>query len=236
MSSVADFSQIMYWFLRYSGRLDGVKVTAEEAVVRFDRGHIVDFRSQRKVKDGNIHRFEVASGEEYPSYPLAQDMREEVAESLDFFSDDGVAGLAASNRIKGIVLHDILACVAVPSDLDSAVAEALMAGNITPSEAEEVKALLSVRIAEAEERGWFPDDASKVLNETSIIDVDGSLHRPDRVVLEGKHVTIIDYKFGGHDRRYERQMTRYSDMWKRMGYEKVTSVLWYVQTGECVVI
>ena len=65
-----------------------------------------------------------------------------------------------------------------------------------------------VRIAEAEERGWFPDDASKVLNETNIIDVDGSLYRPDRVVLNNGEVTIIDYKSGEHDRRYERQMTR----------------------------
>ena len=236
VSSFGDFSQIMYWFLRYSGRLDGIKSTAGEAFVRFDVGELADFQSFRKKEDGGIIRFDVARGDEYPSFPLAQDMREEVAESLDFFSEDGAAGMAASNRVKGIILHDILAGVVVPSDLDGAVADALMSGDITPAEAEDIRNLLSVRIAEAEERGWFPDDASKVLNETNIIDVDGSLYRPDRVVLNDGEVTIIDYKSGEHDRRYERQMTRYSGMWKRMGYEKVTSILWYLHTGECVVI
>ena len=236
LTSFGDFSQILYWFMRHSGRLEGVRASAEDAAVRFDIGELPDFRTFRKKEDGGALMFDVAHGEEYPSYPLSQDMREEVAESLDFFSEDGTAGMAASNRIKGIILHDILADVAVPSDLDGAVAKALMAGDITPEEAEDVRTLLSGRIAEAEERGWFPYDASKVLNETSIIDVDGKLYRPDRVVLDGREVTIIDYKFGEHDRRYERQMARYTDMWRRVGYEKVTSVLWYVHTGECVVI
>lgn len=236
MSSFADFSQILYWFMKYSGRLGGVRMTSDEEQVRFDLGNLVDFASFRKTKDNGELGFNVDHGKEYPSFPLAQDMREDVAESLDFFSEDGLAGMAASNRIKGIILHDILADIAVPSDLQGAVSKALMSGDITPEEAEEIKDLLSVRIAEASSKGWFPDDASKVLNETSIIDVDGKVYRPDRVVKDGNGVIIIDYKFGEHDRKYERQISRYSDMWKRMGYENVTSILWYVHTGECVII
>ena len=236
LTSFADFSQILYWFLRYSGKLDDVRVSAEDACVRFDVGELVDFASFRKSADSGMLKFDVERGEEYPSYPLAQDMREEVAESLDFFAEDGSAGIAASNRVKGIILHDILAGVSVPSDLDTAVSNALMSGDLTPSEAEEVRSLLSARIAEAADRGWFPDDAAKVLNETSIIDVNGQIYRPDRVVVDGDKVMIVDYKFGEHDRKYERQMLRYSDIWKRMGYSNVTATLWYVHTGECVVI
>ena len=45
---------------------------------------------------------------------------------------------------------------------------------------------------------------------------------------------IIDYKFGEHYPKYERQMNKYADVWRRMGSEKVSAYLWYVHTGEIV--
>ena len=83
-------------------------------------------------------------------------------------------------------------------------------------------------------RGWFPEDRNAVLNEVSIIDTDGQVYRPDRVVKTGDKVIIVDYKFGEHYKKYERQMTRYADLWRRMGYADVSAYLWYVQTGEIV--
>ena len=47
-------------------------------------------------------------------------------------------------------------------------------------------------------------------------------------------VIIIDYKFGAHERRYERQMLKYADLWRRMGYGEVSAYLWYVHSGEVV--
>jgi len=93
---------------------------------------------------------------------------------------------------------------------------------------------LSVRIEEVAGRGWFPEDADMILNESEVIDTDGSVYRPDRVVVKDSNVVIIDYKFGEHDSRYLRQIQKYADIWKRMGYEKVSAVLWYVHTGEVV--
>ena len=58
--------------------------------------------------------------------------------------------------------------------------------------------------------------------------------RPDRVVISGNKVSIVDYKFGDHYRKYERQLRRYADVWRRMGYEDVTASIWYVSEGEIV--
>jgi hypothetical protein len=99
-----------------------------------------------------------------------------------------------------------------------------------------VKELLRDRIAEAEGKGWFPDDPSKVLLETDIVDVDGQVYRPDRVVMDNGKVLVIDFKFGQHHNKYERQMKTYSEIFRRMGYADVTAVLWYLQTGEYKVI
>ena len=156
------------------------------------------------------------------------------ADAMDFFSPDGSAGVEASNRVRGVVLHDILSRVCVPEDLQPAVRQSVLTGDLTPEQGEQACAFLAGRIADVSDRGWFPDDADKVLNEVELIDTDGSVNRPDRVVIKDGNVIVIDYKFGEHDPRYLRQIRRYADIWRRMGYENVSAVLWYVQSGEIV--
>lgn len=242
-----DFSQILYWFVAASGKMKDVRRSGGEGFVRFDVGEMVDFTSLRKEKKSDVMAFRTGEGGSYPSFALnpeagenETDVRERgrlkfSADSLDFFSADGDAGISASNRIRGVVLHDILASVVVPEDLDEAVDRSLASGEVTQGEAEEIRRLLADRIAEGAGRGWFPDSA-RVLNETSLIDVDGSIFRPDRVVVDGNKVVVIDYKSGEHRKSYERQLARYADIWRRMGYEDVSSVLWYVHTGEYVIL
>ena len=58
---------------------------------------------------------------------------------------------------------------------------------------------------------------------------------PYRVVhTEDGGVVIIDYKFGEHNRRYERQIARYADIYRRMGYGNVSTALWYVDRDEVI--
>ena len=154
------------------------------------------------------------------------------ADARDFFSEEGEAGMAASRRIRGVVLHDILSRVVCPSDLDEAVRSVMLEGSMTASEVEEVRVLLMRAIESVDALGWFPDSPDRVLNEVELMDTDGSSYRPDRVVLTDGKVTVIDFKFGEHHSIYERQVRKYADIWSRMGYSDVSAYLWYVQTGE----
>ena len=253
----ADFSQMLYWFASAScgGDVPGneellppftvARTAAEDGAERFDAGEMVCFGEHRK--HGNeTATFDISGHDELPSIALNpqpgdsdEDVRERgrlkfTADALDFFSKDGETGVSASNRIKGVVLHDILAHVNVPEDLEGAVRQAVQAGELTGSEADEAYRLLSERIAAAACRGWFPSDADRILNEASLIDTDGQICRPDRVVIADGKVIIIDYKFGEHHRIYERQLKKYAGIWSRLGYEDVTSYLWYVHTDEVV--
>jgi hypothetical protein len=45
-------------------------------------------------------------------------------------------------------------------------------------------------------------------------------------------MSVIDFKFGDHNMKYERQVRKYADIWRRMGYDDVSAFLWYVHTGE----
>lgn len=239
-----DFSQILYWYASAVSEDGGFRKTVEEDVTRFDVGCIDDCSVLRKnVSDAGA--FETAGDDPYPSFPLnpvsedtGADVRERgrlkfSADSIDYFKDDA-AGISASNRIRGVVLHDILSRVYLPSDLGHAVRQSVDDGELSSVEEEEVLELLSGRIREVESRGWFPDNPEKVLNEVELIDVDGKIYRPDRVVVSGGKVVVVDYKFGESKRSYERQIAGYADLWRRMGYEDVSASLWYVQTGEVV--
>lgn len=253
----ADFSQMLYWFASAScgGDVPGneellppftvARTAAEDGAERFDAGEMVCFGEHRK--HGNeTATFDISGHDELPSIALNpqpgdsdEDVRERgrlkfTADALDFFSKDGETGVSASNRIKGVVLHDILSHVNVPEDLEGAVRQAVQAGELTGSEADEAYGLMSERIAAAAGRGWFPSDADRILNEASLIDTDGQIYRPDRVVIADGKVIIIDYKFGEHHRAYERQLKKYAGIWSRLGYNDVTSYLWYVHTDEVV--
>jgi ATP-dependent exoDNAse (exonuclease V) beta subunit len=236
----ADFSQILYMYA-VKKHLDS---TSDGDSVSFNVGEMVDFAALRKVDENPVEAFPVGCAGEYPSIALnpqegdaEEDVRERgrlkfSADSLDFFSEDGQAGVSASNRIKGVVLHDVLSSIVSRDDLDKAVEEALLSGILSADEARDARELLCERLESVSARGWFPEDRDKVLNEVNVIDTDGQILRPDRVVKDGGKVMIIDYKFGEHYPKYERQMTRYADVWRRMGYEDVSAWLWYVQTGE----
>jgi hypothetical protein len=139
-----------------------------------------------------------------------------------------------SSRLKGVVLHDILSRIETADDLHESVRMAVLSGDFTEQEAQDAEILLASRLAEVDERGWYNGD--EVMNEASLINSDGKIYRPDRVVLKDGKAVIIDYKFGEPDDKYADQLRRYADIWRRMGYADVEAYLWYVLSGDVVEI
>ena len=238
-----NFSQILYWYMASGNGGDAVR-TDDGDSFRFDVGNIVDFNKFRKGDASGLKDFEMAPGNEYPSISLNvgegdpdTDVRERgrlkySADSIDFFSEDGEAGISASNRIKGVVLHEILSRMTVEDDLEKAVRKSLESGDISEEEFTPIVSLLRSRLEEVRSEGWFDCTPAEVMNEASLIDTDGQVYRPDRVILKDGKVMIIDYKFGGHYRKYEGQLKTYAEIWRRMGYADVSACLWYVHSGE----
>ena len=154
------------------------------------------------------------------------------AESLEFFSEKRQDGMITSNRMKGVVLHDILSRIKTAGELHESVMASVLAGDMTEAEGQEAEAMLVVKLDQVKERGWY--DGGEVLNETSLVNTDGRIYRPDRVILKGGKVIIIDYKFGEHDEKYPGQLRKYADIWRRMGYAEIEAYLWYVLSGDIV--
>ncbi len=208
-----DFSQLLYTFC--NGLDDST------------RGNPYDFtRMERREKsDGLELPFS------YVSIPIGERLKVS-ADASDFFGEDGTVGTAASPRRSGVALHGILSNVQTADDLRSAVDDAVLDGQLTADEGEKAFALLKQRIAAHPE--WF---SARGLNETALIDTNGSEHRPDRVIIEGRKATVIDYKFGEStpesDAKYSRQVTRYMKLFAALGYE-VSGTVWYVVPDKLV--
>ena len=220
--SPADFSQVLRVYAG-SSPLMVERLSSEDEPDVFEYGTPYDFKRMKRSKQTEEKPFPVA----FRSYPLAGRLRLS-ADASDFFSPDGTAGVSASRRLGGIVLHDILASVIRPSDLRAAVDAAVLGGRITAAEGEADFALLQERIASASARGWFPAEGIGVLNEHTVFDSDGREFRPDRVVVTPEHTFIIDYKTGERSDSYKFQVRRYVRLYRQMGYPDVSGHVWYL--------
>ena len=145
-----------------------------------------------------------------------------VLRGSDFFDP---AGRDAA-RERGIVLHDILSRITTAADIPASVDVAVNSGEIPETERDAAGAHIRQMLSSVESYGWFRDGV-EVINELSIIDTDGKVYRPDRVMVSENDVTVVDYKFGQPHAGYPAQVRRYMEMLRRMGYGNVTGYLWY---------
>lgn len=158
----------------------------------------------------------------YPSFAL--DGRLAPSEDAsDFFGPDGATGVDASSRLRGIVLHGILSAVETPDDLEKTVDRYVREGQIPENDAGKYYGLLNERINSHIE--WFEAEGR---NELSIFSEDGREYRPDRVVMNGDGILVIDYKFGEPQPGYLKQVGNYMRLYRNMGYGNVKGVVWYV--------
>lgn len=169
----------------------------------------------------------------YPVYPLGSRLKVRPYAS-DFFTLSGNDLKDLPFRQRGIVLHDILSRVRIPSDLNASVRSAVRDGSIARSSADKVESFLAKRISSHPE--LFREDC-KILNECTLVSTDGTLYRPDRVIVcpDGSAI-VVDYKFGSAREEYEAQVSAYALSLRRMGYSRVSAMLWYVYKDELRVI
>ncbi len=227
-----SFAGLLRGYLEGFGASEGFSEESDnDEEVMFRKGSMYDFsRLERKEED--ITGIEPG----FPSFPLNPEGEEGTergrlrvsTDAADFFTAEGMA--RAEARHNGTVLHDILSRVKVPSDLGQAVLQAVRDGELEPERQDEVYGMLSERIFSHSE--WFPGSGATILNETSLFDTDGREWRPDRVVIRDGKVTVIDYKFGEHNPHYRKQVARYAAIYRRLGYEDVSTAIWYVPSDE----
>ena len=203
-----DYSQLLYDFC--GGQAES------------SRGTMYDFsRLRRKPSEGTL---------DFPAGYVTIEPGDRLRvsqDAADFFGPEGATGMDASARRSGIVIHSILAGIKSPEDLPGAIEDAVQDGRLDKTHAASVRELLEEKIAS--HPAFFKGGGN---NEAAVFDADGSEYRPDRVVLSRDSALVIDYKFGAREDKYRRQVRRYMDLYRKLGYKKVEGLLWYVPEDE----
>ncbi|PBJ11055.1 exodeoxyribonuclease V subunit beta [Flavobacterium sp. ACN6] len=128
----------------------------------------------------------------------------------------------------GNIVHEILAFVKDKSDIDLAVTKALENGLITYDQVDMVLQTLREIVNHPELALCF-DGNHTVLNEQTIVQKEGRILKPDRVVfLESKEAFLLDYKTGAVNSKYQQQIQEYQDAIEDLGYKVLKKALVYI--------
>ena len=144
-----------------------------------------------------------------------------------YFSDTG-------QRDYGTLMHEIISKVQTSNDIDSAVEEYYIDGDITADKKSEVINILNSYLSNPLVLSWYSGEY-RVLNEVQILQPKGTFVRPDRVMIKGGEVVVIDYKFGEkEDKKYIRQVKYYVDQIRKIGYSDIKGYICYITLGKVV--
>jgi ATP-dependent exoDNAse (exonuclease V) beta subunit len=136
---------------------------------------------------------------------------------------------ASGCRDKGNLLHEILADITTANDIDSAIEKAVQDGLTDAKEGKMLAALLTDLVQLPELETSF-SGKGKIRRETELLLPNGKRLRPDRVIENAQETIIIDYKTGGPDARYKKQLDGYAEVLKEMGYTNIKKKIVYTET------
>lgn len=158
--------------------------------------------------------------------------------SADFIrgDEDEEENLRSQYIRQGQLLHTLFASIDTKEDLTAAIERLLFEGVIESVEkAQEIYEIAEKALNLDEVKDWYSGEWT-LYNECSIIynDEQGNMQtrRPDRVMMKGKEVIVVDFKFGKKKPEYSTQVREYMSLLSEMGYTDIKGYIWYVYSGE----
>lgn len=154
------------------------------------------------------------------------------------------------NREHGTLMHKIMEHIVTADDIERCVNLYCPIENVPTNEKEKIKQDLISKITDSRYSQWFTNDWDKIFTEQPILlpkemkkqnpDVfivssNKKELRPDRMLLKGNKITVIDYKFGEKMEAHKKQVKEYMNILSLMGYE-TEGFVWYVKKDELIEI
>lgn len=143
---------------------------------------------------------------------------------------------AAEAMIKGSIMHEIMANIVEPSDIDRAVAMVAAKWRLSAVETDDCKSVICDFLNDKRVANWFVG-FKKVLVEAPIyIPNADDVRRPDRIIIhKDGSVDVIDYKFGLSDHseaeRHRIQVRNYMMLLSEIYGRPVRGYLCYPRVG-----
>ncbi len=128
----------------------------------------------------------------------------------------------------GNLLHEMLALVKTPEDIDKALAYFVSDGQVLQSETTPFRITLEMVTNHPELKNAFSKEVT-VYNEKAILTKEGSVFIPDRIVLfPDDTVIIMDYKTGVPKEEHSYQLDHYEKLLSEMNLKVSKKILVYI--------
>ncbi len=136
-------------------------------------------------------------------------------------------------RDYGILMHKAMEQAGSMEEVKKQIEKLLSERLITPDEAITLKEQIATALERYSISEWFDGSWESVRSEREIIDRAGKVWRPDRIMIKGNEVVVVDYKFGlRREESHREQVEAYAKLLKKMGYSSVSGYLWYITLGD----
>ena len=156
--------------------------------------------------------------------------------SRDFIDGENERDQASYIQL-GSILHQVFSLIRTRDDVENALGQLQLDGILYDDvlTQERIKGMIQKRLEDPRVAEWF-SDKWQLFNECSILipDAEGHLteRRPDRVMMDGQQVVVVDFKFGRAREEYHDQVHEYMALLSQMGYRNITGYLWYVYSNK----
>lgn len=172
----------------------------------------------------------------YPSSSIHNKLKIRYEAQGFFNSDDD---LSMTPRAYGNLMHRIFSNICIAADIEASVEQLIDEGLLEKQDKlfylQKVEKAISHPIASE----WF-SDKWVLKNEAEFLlpkqkKQRYTTRRPDRVMINGNDIIIVDYKFGTLELpSYKQQVSAYIQGLQQMGYTNVKGYIWYVDTEKIV--
>ena len=143
-------------------------------------------------------------------------------------------GYRAERRNWGLLVHRVLSHIRSQEDVPHAVDMALVSGDIEADERDILEDKIQTIFEIEAVKEWFKPEhieSNAVFIESPILTPEGVL-KPDRVIVSGDRVIIIDFKTGEKSDTHRGQMIKYKNAVQAMGHRNIEAYLFYLENKE----
>jgi ATP-dependent exoDNAse (exonuclease V) beta subunit len=127
----------------------------------------------------------------------------------------------------GNLVHTILSRVTSIDNTEQLFGKLSFEGLIRPELENELKQKVLAVLKHPKLAHLFLQD-NDIRVESELLLPDGTIYRPDRVVISSSHAVVVEYKTGKPKPQHQQQVNEYANVLTRMGYSSVEKLLVYL--------
>jgi len=202
----------------------------QEDEMKLTLGNESDFGLMAKEEEGKTNSFtsEPVDLVYYESHNWQDKLQ--IKHSRTLLAED--VGLSKTDL--GIYVHDILSRLNDLKELPDLLEKVKIEKMLNEEDFDTIQKLVKDNLEENSELlKWFETEW-EVKTEAPVLLPDGSLIRLDRVLIKNNEAKILDFKTGKKSEQDKKQLNFYRNTLKKMGYDKVTAHVAYLNPLEIV--